>query len=354
MSEQPHNPAEHNGMGRRIAAGALTGALIAGAMVGVKHETHTEQQNVPYLVDTYAEQEVLDPGKTLVVEVGADGLVKNQYQEDFQTDAEDARESSDQVAPALEDLLGEEGWSQVYDIKIEGLASAEDDSNAPDAGVLTPDVAEPGKPDNTNLALQRALLTARPVIDTFAKHGVDVSKPVEKEEGQDPTSILADHDVTGVEDEWAADDYAEAEQLASQFGYETVNDMITRYNDDEAAAPSDVQEFLKPLLDDERGATITISLRDGATHTILVKDGGKKVVYDKSSRTVTEVEPTVNPTVGVIPEQVVGTVVKPWERVRKDDAYRRQQRAPQGNGQRPTIHRGRVHQGNPTPSNFAR
>lgn len=353
MPEQRHNTPQEAGpsVGQRVARGALGVVMLAGPLVGAGSETHTVQADVPVAVDTYQTQEVQDPGKTLVVGVGADGKVINRYQEDFQTDSEDAHDSEGQVATTLEDLLGEDGWSQVYDIQITGHASAEDDSNAPDAGVTAPDIAEDGKPDNTNLALQRALLATQPVVDAFAKHGIDVGAQVEKEAGQQPESILAGQDVTGVEDQWSTHDYTEAEQLATQFGYDTVNDMITRYNDDEAAAPDAVQEFLKPLLNDERGATITIKLRSGESHTVYVKDGGKKIVYDKLTKQVSEPKPTVNPTAGFLSEQPA--VVKPWEKAPKDAAFRTGKRAPQGTGAKPLRFGGGV-PFNPTPSNFSR
>lgn len=384
MPEQPTIPetqaAVHHTTARKIGAATLPAALLmANNMPVVGHQTEAvtstetavvvESEQVPVSMPA-------DPGEfSVVIKQGVD----NEYRVDFQTTESDARTSEDQTVTQLGEVLSEDDWSRVYDIEVRGLASAEDEQA--DGGLQQPSDA------NTNLALQRALIAAKPVIDTFAAKGIDVMQPVEKEAGTPAEQMLH---AEGIEDSWSDDDMGNAEEFVSQFGYEDVKQMVQHYND--GGAPPAVEEFLDPLLKDKRGAEIILHLRDadGEERTIMttvererveVKEITEEVKTERlvsnnvigrlpenpdmasvaedgegGSATTPIKAPSVQPPVavpGVPPEQPPHQPPPPRGRTPKDVLFRQKQRAPQGNGAKPLRYGGGVPY-NPTPSNFAR
>jgi hypothetical protein len=302
--------------------------------------------------------------------------IENGYRVDFQTTEDDGEASKDQSTQQLAEVLSESDWSRVYDIQITGSASAEDEAQG---GGFQADSEK-----NTNLALQRALLAAKPVIDSFAEKGIDVHKPVEKVDGEAAEAMIQ---VTGVEDSWSDEDMTTASGLAERFGYDSVEQMVEFRNDGKPMPPA-VDEFLKPLLDDKRGAEIVLKLRgdDGGERTVLVSVDRERVVVTETTRDVVTKDIVSNNVIGNLPEEhqipapgpdgdenkppVTSPVValppettpvppqppkppRPWEDGPKDAAFRQKQRAPQGNGARPLRYGGGVPY-NPTPANYPR
>jgi len=341
MPEPVTPQTEEQSDARRVATGMLAATVLTGSLVGMGDREVEVSRPVPVVVEHHTTIEELPANpEDLVITVPA--RADNEYREDFETTASDAESSEEQVVRQLKELLGEDGWGQVYDIQVTGSASAEDESND-EAGVQSESA------ENSNLALQRALLAAKPVIEQFAEHGIDVKAPVQKAEGEDPEPMLA---VEGVEDSWSDADLASANELAQQHGYQTVEEMVERYNDGEASPA--VSEFLDPLLKDERGATIVLKMRDGEEKKVTTVKTVDVVGERDVTETHTEDEKFVNPTIGVLPAQHA-VELKPWEvKARRRDMFREQKGAPQGNGARPIRHRGRTHATNPTPSNFSR
>lgn len=387
MSEEPHIPAEKvaspHTTGHKIGAVVAPALLmVANNMPGVGYNTETVDRLVTEHHQVIDEEVVTLPANPADTKITIRTDVDNEHRVDFQTTESDAESSEDQVATQLEAALDEDDWARVYDISVTGMASAEDEQ--PGGGLQEQSDA------NTNLALQRALLASKPVLDAFAAKGIDARQPVEKVDGQPAEPMLQ---FAGVEDTWSDNDLTKATEFAEQFGYDSAEAMVEHYND--GGTPPAVNEFLKPLLDDQRGAEITLKLRDangGEGEQIIVTRVRDVVSVKRVSQEMKQRDIVNNQVAGNIPEHedmpkptdtptddpefkppVVAVVeppappegegstvtvvgppppLPPRPRLSRDWMYRQKQRAPQGNGQRPIVHRGRVHQSNPNPRNF--
>lgn len=377
MSENLNNPNQHSMAEKAAAVGMAVVSLAGNNMPGVGHQTRTE------MVPVVTHEQVVDevpadmpaPADTvLTLKPGVD----NEYRADFQTTDSDGQSSEKQATAELDKLLGEDDWARVYDIHVTGESSAEDEQ--PGGGLQSPSEA------NTNLALQRTLLAAKPIIDVFKAKGIDVGQEVVKTADAAPEKMLQ---AEGIEDSWSDADLAAAGEFAEQFGYDSVESMVEHHND--GGTPAAVDEFLKPLLENHRGAEITIKLRgdDGQERSILVTSTHDKVTVTEVPRDVSTRDIVNNQVIGHMPEQVESPIVdpidgnsdknprvrtpmvveipgviprsevvvdppnppRPWERGRKDAAFKDKKRAPQGNGAKPLRFGGGVPY-NPTPSNF--
>lgn len=375
-AEQPRAlPENHRGAQKVGAVLAPAVLLLANNIPGVGHSSEQQVSTQKTVVVESSQVPVTLPApEDTTITLKPD--VNNEYRVNFQTTEGDAVSSESQTTSQLEDVLGADGWGRVYDIQVTGMASAEDEQ--PGGGLQT------ASDSNTNLALQRALLAAKPVVDSFAKHGIDVHKAVEKTEGKPSEEMLQVH---GVEDQWSDDDMKVASDFAKQFGYASVEDMVVHHND--GGTPPAVDEFLKPLLEDHRGAEITLKLRDdgGGERTVLVTVENKRTVVKDVTKEIPVTNIVTNNIEGNIPEHeevpkpgpgedeqkqqhssttvstppAEGTPIvvnppnppKPWEQAPKDAMYRTKQRAPRGNGAKPLQFGGGV-PFNPTPSNFPR
>lgn len=351
MQEQPPTPNQDptHSIAQKGGAIALTGALLLGSnMPGVAHhaESVTSQvSTVEQVVDEVPVDLLGNPAETTVV-LTPD--VNNQYRVDFKTTETDGQSSESQVTTELDKVLSPTDWAKVYDISVRGESSAEDEQHG--GGLQAQSEV------NTNLALQRALIAASPVADAFKAKGIDVQQAVEKQPGQPAEKMMQ---VQGVEDSWSDADMQKAANFAEQFGYTGVEDMVVHHND--GGTPPAVNEFLKPLLEDHRGAAITLKLRgdDGKDKVVMVSVVHDKVTVKDVTHDVNTTEIVNNQTVGNIPEQIPAHEIvtpptstpRPWEHTRKDAQYRTGMTAPRGNGAKPLRHGGGV-PFNPTPSNF--
>ena len=378
MTEQLQDPNQHSALLKAGAVGAAVISLAGNNMPGVGHETQrvtTTEVSHNLVVDEVPVNLPPSPSDaviTLTPDVG------NDYRVDFKTTDSDAHSSELQTSTELDNILAPEDWARVYDIHVTGKASAEDEQDG--GGLQAPSVP------NTNLALQRALLAAAPVMEAFKAKGIDVQQPVEKIAGEPAEPMMK---VDGVEDSWSEQDLASAQSFADKFGYDSVESMVEHHND--GGTPPEVNDFLKPLLEDQRGAEITMKLRgeDGQDKVVLVSVAHDKVTVRDVTHDVSVTDIVNNQVIGNIPEQVESPIVepiggdgeknprfrtpstieipepkptpnlvtetpkppRPWERGRKDAAFRDKRGAPQGNGSKP-VRFGGGEPYNPSPSNF--
>lgn len=302
---QPDTQAQPaHGLKQKVGAAVMTALIapgIGGSMLEKGHEGSAVHRPEPTV-------EQVDTTTTIPV----DGI--NKYQEDFETDQQDAEVTQgaihDIVADNLELIknlpLGEK-------IQITGLASAEDQ------GTGVEQLTQPSLENkNLELANQRGLLGVAAFINEVkAQTGIDLTGRVE---------------LGAREDSFTPEEVAKAQALAKEHIFGDVEKMINLYNQDPASVPQEVSQFLDKKLAERRGFELTIP----GTKTVI-KESPRKTA-EKEART----EGQVFRYEGYLPPEVVverpGSQIYEKRRQREKAqarssqvAYKRQQPA-RGNG----------------------
>ncbi|HSX46654.1 MAG TPA: hypothetical protein VLF87_01540 [Patescibacteria group bacterium] len=210
----------------------ITAGLLAAGQTTHETVTTTHPVAVVETVDT----PVAVPQNPTELDISVPGDVLNAYQRDFEVNPSDQKDSDQQVASLIEQALPRDQWSDIKSVSIIGMASAEDERA--DQGLQSESIP------NQHLAEERADL-AELAVDDVLGSSVDLSHKVT---------------VKAVEHKWNDDDVATGEALAEQFGYGSVANLVEQYNLHPGSVPPSVEQFLKPLLDANRGAKIRIIL----------------------------------------------------------------------------------------------
>lgn len=232
---QPAASERQTGFGKKLG-GAVIAAVIAPGIINPSSE-HIATPANSY---TTIESNSPDPEVQLSAQTTVD--VDNKYQQEFQTDKEDSEATRQQVRDFLEQNKGFfEEPEKIESVIITGLASAED--RASDDEQLTR-----ASEENEALAGQRGELAKQAVIEEAKEmFGVDISGKV----------TLGAH-----EDMLSPDELTDVQNMAQQFGYDSVETMINQYNHEPTKSPPAVSKLLDSVLAERRGAVIEITSTD--------------------------------------------------------------------------------------------
>lgn len=333
MSEQLPRPETNldENLKQKIIAGGAAVALVAGMPMVKSVEHSTQSITTDVSQDQVSSQaiEVLPANPTeLKIEVNTD-QVSNEHREDFQTTPEDETSTSSQVSEAVSGLTSEQ-LDNLASIQVTGLASAEDE--AANQGLQTP------SEQNQQLAQQRADIAEGAVVSAFDQRGKSV---------EDIMTVQAE------EHQWSDEQLAAAEQLATEAGFANAGAMVEAYNDDPDSATDQVKDFLSPLLDVNRGATVTMNFESPVAQDAPASaEAGPEVVPNEES----EVETITTESTEVIsPSRDKAVMAQALEAKRRQnggtqfdrrDGFKDDIAPRQNNGQKPIRHRGRTHMTN--------
>ena len=264
---ESQRPEPNHSMRDRLGALAMTaliapGAFIAGFEAGGADTPHGSE--IPAAV------RVVDTTKTIdsTTHISVDGSEQNKYQEAFQTDTEDGRQTLEQVVAFVTAHKAElQSPASIDRVIITGLASAEDEQQT-DASLQQPSEL------NIQLAGQRGQLAARALVQEVSSQlGVDISDKVQLGASEDS---LSDTELSHVQ------------SMAEQFGYSSTRAMIDQYNQ-LGDVPPEVAEFLDQVLAGRRGATIEIQSHE-TVHKVVQNREQKRHPKQQEIRSQTAIE----------------------------------------------------------------
>lgn len=255
--EVPLNVSSAAETGVRFFAGAtLAASVMASGYVNYELHNdgdHTWSVEIPGETKVVSSETVITPtggrnkvemrpvegASTEETEVGEEyGMGESPYAREYADDA--AAEFVD--AGAIEQLnhtvtsMEKEGWSN-FRITVIGRSSGEDDMSRPDAGLTTPSARD----RNVELARTRAFS----FVDEMQKNEKLAAIPIEA--------------TTGVEEDLSPEELEAFDAMRSQFGYQSVSEMVQAWNDNSKDVPPTVESTLAAVLGNKRGVLVTIN-----------------------------------------------------------------------------------------------
>lgn len=273
-SETYGSPALRRTVGAGVVAGALSqngAASSAIAPVGLTEQLPNVHSAPPaeYAAPT-AEWQAQDAQFSSNPEdmvVGRDGVLRlrinNDYQRGFETDVEDAVDSTDQIDEFIDqnrDSLSNPDL--IEDVDVTGLVSANDNrENLGEEGVMElqtpgPDLDNDGETEQVKLARER-----------YEKAKAALVERVQDEFGYDISGKIKPFDarVDTHEDSFTDEEVAKAEELRDRFVYDSVEQMIDYFEGNFGTprdVPPEVAQFLDHAIAKEQGAKIKITLKE--------------------------------------------------------------------------------------------
>lgn len=247
-----------------LIGSAAASALLHGYIEGFTDKGHGFMEvpvsEAPHLIDTETVSERIGPGQPTEIIVGsgeestsgatpittlkfADAPYARLFDQD-RAAAETDTDALNGLRTTLEELTAS-GWTNL-ELRVRGSASAEDDAQSEDAGLMTSNDKNIRLADARRDAFIDALEETLPQDNAFA---------VTKE--------------PGVEDSLSVEEFAGVERMAERFNYASVRDMVQTWQDTPDQVPPVVASSLAILLDNERGVYVEIYGEQPGTPTTL-------------------------------------------------------------------------------------
>lgn len=264
-SEKHGSPTLRRALGAGVVAGALSqngAASSAIAPVGITEELPNVHA-APTGEWLAQDAEFSTNPEDMQVQDGELKLrINNDYQRRFETDGEDAVDSTDQIEEFIDqnrDSLSNPDL--IEDVDVTGLVSANDNrENLGEEGVMElqtpgPDLDGNGETEQVKLARERYEKAKDSLVDRVQdEFGYDISDKIK------PFDPVRDTH----EDSFTDDEVAKAEEFKDRFGYDSVEQMIDYYEGNFGTSrdvPPAVAQFLDHAIAREQGAKIVITLK---------------------------------------------------------------------------------------------